>query len=53
MYRRDSSPEYSTRLPYVSPVPSYITADDCDDDTIEPADAYQGHNDPVDPGSDD
>ena len=24
-----------------------------DDDTIEPADAYQAHNDPVDPGSDD
>ena len=26
MYRRDSSPEYSTRIPYVSPIPSYITA---------------------------
>ena len=25
MYRRDSSPEYSTRIPYVSPMPSYIT----------------------------
>ena len=24
MYRRDSSPEYSTRIPYVSPMPSYI-----------------------------
>ena len=26
MYRRDSSPGYSTRIPYVSPIPSYITA---------------------------
>ena len=26
MCRRDSSPEYSTRIPYVSPIPSYITA---------------------------
>ena len=26
MYRRDSSPEYSTRIPHVSPIPSYITA---------------------------
>ena len=26
VYRRDSSPEYSTRIPYVSPMPSYITA---------------------------
>ena len=25
---------------------------DYDDDTIEPADAYQAHNDPVDPGTD-
>ena len=34
---------------------SYTSVEDydCDDDTIEPADAYQGHNDPVDPGSDD
>ena len=30
---------------------SYTSAEDCDydDDTIEPADAYQAHNDPVDP----
>ena len=29
---------------------SYTSAEDCDydDDTIEPADAYQAHNDPVD-----
>ena len=26
---------------------------DFDDDMNEPADAYQAHNDPVDPGSDD
>ena len=26
MYRRDSSPVYRTRIPYVSPMPSYITA---------------------------
>ena len=26
MYRRDSSPEYSTRIPYVSSMPPYITA---------------------------
>ena len=26
MYRRDSSPGYSTQIPYVSPIPSYITA---------------------------
>ena len=26
---------------------------DYDDDTVEPEDAYQAHNDPVDPGSDD
>ena len=34
---------------------SYTSAEDCDydDDTIEPADAYQAHDDPVDPGSDD
>ena len=26
MYRRDSGPEYSTRIPYVSSMPPYITA---------------------------
>ena len=34
---------------------SYTSVEDCDcdDDTIEPADAYQAQNDPVDPGGDD
>ena len=34
---------------------NFTSVEDCDydDDTNDPADAYQAHNDPVDPGSDD
>ena len=34
-------------------LPSSVGDYDYDDDMNDPADAYQSHNDPVDPGSDD